>query len=132
VKIEARTYTLEWQAPHHLAGLVIKMRSRSIGYMESIGELQTFDAIPSFAENIVSWNLEYPAGGVVPIGAAEGALQELEPAVIRTIVLEWLRAAWGTTSPLEQPSGDGQPSPDTDDMELSRLELAGLSNPLSN
>src|ERR1700748_3098272 len=81
----------------------------------------------ALAGQITGWNLESEPGQMAPIGAA--ALRALEPAIAKSIVAGWFRAAWGADLPLVSPpaSADGPVSPDTDDAAPSTLGLASLS-----
>jgi hypothetical protein len=132
VLIPERVYDLEFGEDHPLAGLHIKVRSRSLEYMESIEKLPWFESIGPFIDNVVGWDLEVESGQVALVTVA--AMRTLESAAIKSILRAWMLAGWGVTSPLDSlpPSGDGQPSPDTASTEPSNLGLDELSSALPN
>ena len=125
--IQPRTYLIEWADDHPLSGLEISVRSCSIEQMEAVERLTLIESLDALAAQITGWNLESEPGQMAPIGAA--ALRALEPAIAKSIVAGWFRAAWGADLPLVSPraSADGPVSPDTDDAAPSTLGLASLS-----
>lgn len=117
-RLERRTYVLEFGAGTYLDGAEIRIRSTPIDVVEQLEELRYIDAIPLFLEYLEDWNLEDANGE--PIKRTEEAVRAaLELPVLKLIVSHWINAAVGVTAPLDPPSGDGPPLPDTDGMEQS-------------
>ncbi len=113
-----RTYVLEFEEGTYLAGAEIRIRSTPISVVMQLEDgLTVQDQAKLLAEYVESWNLEV-AGDALLI-SAEAILATMEYPVIKKIVREWYRAAVGISAPLDPPSGDGQPSPDTEVEERS-------------
>jgi hypothetical protein len=118
----AKTIKLSW-ADGEFGGLEIRMRRVSI---EELWELAPFlDTVEASAEDVemqrelvstlggylVSWNLEdEDTGEPVPCTPASLAKQDLP--FMQEIVTGFMRHIAGVPAPLEQPSPDGEPSPE--------------------
>lgn len=126
-QLKPRTYVLHFEDGTYLAGAEIRIRSTPISVMDQLDTLKYSEAIPLFLEYLESWNLEDANGE--PIKLTEEAIRgNLELPVLRRVIDAWTQAAIGVTAPLDQPSSNGQASPDTDAMEQSMpMELPSPS-----
>lgn len=110
-----RTVSLEFEG--YMAGAEVKLRAAAVGAMLALREMTAVQAVPLLIEHLIEWNLEYEDGdgAVQPVPLTEdGVLEHLERDMLYKIVQQWFNVATGASAPLDPPSGDGQPSPDTE------------------
>lgn len=106
-----------------LDGLEVRATSASLGQFMEITELADLaDAgvatmspdqvrkvgqlYESFAECLVSWNIETEGGSPVP--ATVAGLHSQDFGLVNEILKEWMSAVAGASAPKEQPSNDGE------------------------
>lgn len=123
-RLEPRTYVLEWGSGTYLEGATIRMRATPIDVSEKLENAGIVESLPAFFRYLESWDLEVPvepgSDEYVPLEQTPEAMTAaLEMPVVKAIVQEWYRAAIGVSAPLDPPSGDGRPSPGTENVELS-------------
>ncbi len=114
-----RVYRLAFE-DEELAGLVVKVRSTSIGSLFDVLGLLTADdvsaenlgqyekLISGFAEALVEWNVEDEGGAPVP--ATYEGVRGQDADFILDIVHVWVQALMGVPGPLGQPLANGKPS----------------------
>lgn len=106
-KLPAREYVLLFE-DSALEGAEVRLKATTVGTMLRLhaDSVTLNDEITALCEHVISWNLETSDG--VPIKPIPNEVKEhVETAVLRSILLEWMRAARGITAPLDQPSKDG-------------------------
>lgn len=123
-RLEPRTYVLEWGSGTYLEGATIRMRATPIDVSEKLENAGIVESLPAFFEYLIDWDIEVPdaqdPAEYVPLERTPEAMTAaLEMPVVKAIVQEWYKAAIGVSAPLDRPSGDGQPSPDTESVEQS-------------
>lgn len=129
-RLEPRTYVLEFGEGTYLEGSTIRLRATPIEVTEQLESMSFVQSLPVFLEYLIEWDIEVekePDSGVyIPLECTVEAVRgHLEWPVLKAIIREWYRAAVGISAPLDPPSGDGPPSPDTESMEQS-IEMAPL------
>ena len=115
-RLEPRTYVLHFEEGTYLAGAEIRIRATPVAVTEQLETLSFIRCVPLLLEYLDSWNLEDADGESIKL-TEEAILGAFEWPVLKKIIQEWYQAATGVTAPLDQPSSDGQPSPDTGAME---------------
>lgn len=112
-----RVVTLEFEG--YMQGAEVKLRAASTETMLKLREMSVVESVPLLAEHVVEWNLTYKDAEDVkwPVPCtAEGILRHLERQMIDKIATQWYLIATGASAPLDPPSDDGEPSPDTENM----------------
>jgi hypothetical protein len=118
---EPRTYRLIFTDPA-LNGLEVRAKSVSV---DEFLAMDTFEAeLAGLGDALVEWNLG-PDGKPLPCTLA--SLRKQEPWVVRAMIRAWLEAISAVPPPLDENSGDGQPS-----AEESTLQLASQSRSLAS
>lgn len=120
--VQRKVYAITFDGGEY-EGMEVKARSAGFGQYRRIAELATItmsrppsredlqrlaDLLASFADVLVSWNLQEEDGAAIP--ATLAGLEGLEPQYALTIVLGWMEAVAGVAAPLEQPSDGGDTS----------------------
>lgn len=107
-----KTYLLEWDDTHELAGLEVRVRACSVGkYLEIIDDVATQDAgvlrsvFARFSELLLSWNLEDAEGKPVPADSA--GVMSVDMDLMTELLNAWKLTLTGVSGPKEQPSSDG-------------------------
>lgn len=107
-----RTYALRWD-DGDLAGLEVDIRSTSVEnamFLRDAGLNESSkDLAKLLAEHVKRWNYEDEAGNPLPV--APESFLSLEVVVMVAITRAWYRAATGVTTPLDEGSTDGSPTP---------------------
>lgn len=113
-----RTFRLEWPATHFLHDALIRMRSAPIGLSLRIRNGMPWEElIAALCAHVVEWNLELDGKPVQTDPAV--VLESIDQPVLVAVARAWQDASSGVTAPLDVASDDGQPSPDTDELEQS-------------
>lgn len=114
-----RNVTLQFEG--YMQGAEVTLRAASVQTMLLLREMSVQEAVPALVQHLVRWNLEYEDGSeALPVPMTEeGVLEHLEQPMLAKIIGEWYLVATGASAPLDPPSSDGQPSPDTDSTERS-------------
>lgn len=120
-KRERKTYRLQFEG--ELQGLVVRARSLPLGKFMELGKLLDTDAeiTPSgedmgkvdtmfhtFADALLSWNLEDDDDNPVPATAEGLYTQDLE--FCTAVITAYMHAVSGVSAPLPQGSPAGEPS----------------------
>ncbi len=121
---ERRNYRLIFTDPD-LDGLEVVAQAASIGTYERIAGLATreYGSVPTaadleeiaalleaFAAVLVSWNLEEPIGKgdkVRPVPATLAGLKAQDLPFVQAIILAWMQAVAGVSTPLDETSDGG-------------------------
>lgn len=119
---ERKVYRLNFEGDPEMDGLVVKVRSTSIGNLlqvagllvladRDVDELQPDDIarldqlFDGFAGSLVEWNLEDEQG--TPVPATPDGVKGQDADFILPIVKAWFTAMNGVPTPLGAPSSDG-------------------------
>ena len=102
---KAKTFTLVFDDPE-LEGLQVRVGSLSLAELQD-DDLQIYEA---FAEQLISWNLEYEDGTPVP-QTLEAIESYPDVEFISTLTKAWLDAATGVDDDLGKDSPSGKPFP---------------------
>lgn len=91
----------------HIAGLA----TREYGSVPTVEDLEEIAALlAAFAEVLVSWNLEEPTGKpgkVRPVPATLDGLKAQDLPFVVAIILAWMQAVAGVSTPLDETSNGG-------------------------
>lgn len=112
-----KTYRLEFEDGHDLAGLVVRATSVGTGEFFELSKLadgrfgleEGAELVERFSTHLVSWNLEEDDGTPVPATLEGLRSQEFDHVI--SIIMQWMDAVAGVSAPLAQPSPGGVPSP---------------------
>lgn len=126
-----KTYLLEWDDTHELAGLQVRVRACSVGrYLDIIDDASTQDAsvlrsvFARFSELLISWNLEDGEGVSIP--ADNDGIMSVDMDLMAEILSAWKLTLTGVSDPKEPRSDDGSQS-----VELS-MPMETLSGSLAS
>lgn len=129
---EPKQYHLTFEDPE-MAGFECVIGTVSVEQFLRIGELASEaqdnataasqELLHSFADALVSWNLEDSHG---PVPATYDGVVKQELDFILQIILAWQQALAGVSPPLSDASGSGETSPE------ASLRLASLSQSLAS
>lgn len=73
----------------------------------AVGMDQFHELVVLFAKSLIEWNVEDEGE---PVAATVAGAESLEPDFLMEIMDAWMDAVNGVSTPLEQPSSDGEPS----------------------
>lgn len=121
-KREGNIFKLRF-ADEEYNGLVVRAKSVSLGEFIQLAELAelkgkvvTIDDMPKvnklfemFSKALVSWNLEDDDG--TPVPATLEGLYSQDVEFVMAIIMSWMEAVAGVSTPLVPPSIDGVPFP---------------------
>ena len=115
-----RIYRLIFDDPEY-EGLEVRASSLTIRRMRELMNLQdtntddpaeagkaTDKLFTTFADCLISWNLEDELGNPVP--ATLDGIESQESDFILPVITTWMETISGATGPLDQTSSDGEPS----------------------
>lgn len=109
--------TVVFEPGHEYHGCEVVLRKLKLGeYLDIVGinpesgATHIGDQLRKMADKLISWNLEDESG--VPVPTTPEAVLEQDKDLMLAVLGAWLDGINGVSAPLEQPSDDGEPSPE--------------------